>query len=369
MADDTVACFNSLLEDIPGWITDLENILKVVTERQNDYLVANQGDESPKFASRKPSKSSSVKSAHSSDDEEAQTPEVPDPTKSEAALLSPQTQHFTSADVLRLAQRKRKTASVCSAGQSAPSKYRSRSMVVVYYDGGVQKQFETLVRGIGTCRNAVRKGKMNAKLNGLSRTGSSGSENSDSSDREEGKTVGPGKLAYRTTRPQRPQGNMFGNQDVAKPFDRIDQILEKSQTFCERAAHQVLRDGDCTAEIKGATRQLVEAQQAINEELPAIRKKAEKAAERRRRSEELHRKEEAKRAKERNEKLNAGKMDEKVPTVFASMPTDGSLEIDDDDDSDGDNDDDDFNIENLKMGRFGGIRSARFQADTRLAAH
>ncbi|GAB7361661.1 hypothetical protein MBLNU230_g1711t1 [Neophaeotheca triangularis] len=359
--DDTVSCFKQLLENIPGWITELESILEGVTQRQNDYLLAYQGDEPPKFASRKPSKSSSVKSAHSSDDAKQGTPEVPDPTKSQAALLEPQLQHLTSSDVLRLAQRKRKTASVCSAGQSAPSKFRSRSMVVVYYDGGVQKQFETLVRGIGTCRNALRKGKMNARLNAISRRGSSSSESSETTDCEHDEQFGREKLPYKSTRQSETPGGMFSSQEAVKPFDRVDDTLEKSQALCERAAHQVLRDGDCAFEIKGAKAQLVEAERATNEELPAIEEKAAKEAGRRRRSEERHRQEEARKAKERDaKKSSGGQVNNAVVTTFANVPNDGHLEIDDDDDSD--DGDGEFNIETLKMGRFHGLRSTRLTA-------
>ncbi|RFU32864.1 hypothetical protein B7463_g3435, partial [Scytalidium lignicola] len=59
--------------------------------------------------------------------------------------------------------RKRKTDSLVS-GESAAPKYRTRSMIIVYYDSAVQTAFEELVKFISASRNAMRKGKMAAKM-------------------------------------------------------------------------------------------------------------------------------------------------------------------------------------------------------------
>lgn len=42
MADEALKCFESLLETVPGWIADLEGILKTAAERQEEILFASQ---------------------------------------------------------------------------------------------------------------------------------------------------------------------------------------------------------------------------------------------------------------------------------------------------------------------------------------
>src|ERR1700712_105232 len=58
---------------------------------------------------------------------------------------------------------KRRTESLAS-GDSATPKYRTRSMIIVYYDSAVQSAFEDLVKFVSGSRNAMRKGKMAAKM-------------------------------------------------------------------------------------------------------------------------------------------------------------------------------------------------------------
>ena len=72
---------------------------------------------------------------------------------------TPQTQHRSSPAAIR----KRKTESLASAESLVP-KYRTRSMIIVYYDSAVQTAFEDLVKFVSGSRNAMRKGKMAAKM-------------------------------------------------------------------------------------------------------------------------------------------------------------------------------------------------------------
>ena len=64
--------------------------------------------------------------------------------------------------------RKRKTDSIAS-GESQVPKYRTRSMIIVYYDSAVQHAFEELVKLISASRNAMRKGKMAARMADMKR--------------------------------------------------------------------------------------------------------------------------------------------------------------------------------------------------------
>lgn len=350
MADEALACFTSLLENVPGWIADLESILKSAADRQEEILFANRPEQSAVVPSVKKSKSksSSLRSRRSGDEKVDSKGE-----KQDTGLLTrPQFKHLTNSDALRLSQRKRKTASVCSGDQSGPSKSRIRAAAVVYYDGETQKQFEKLVRTVGSTRNAIRKGKMSAKVDSLSRSGSSGSEASGSSGDE---------LAKGGYRPPR----MFGRNDGTEVFDRVDSRLEKAQAQCERAAHQVLRDGDCAPEVNNAKEQFSEALKMAEAEIPILQKKADKAAERRRRSEERRR------AEEEAEEKRLSQLSQTIRNAVSNVAclAEGKLEVDDleVDDADDDDEEAEFDIGGLD---FGGLSGKLGQMrSTRLVAH
>ena len=342
MAEDAFKCFATLLESIPAWIADLENIVRTATSRQQDLLRENQPAEKPQIPQRNPSKSTSssmrMRRSIQFKDHEVHSPKS---GETEPTLVQTQLPHMTQSDALRLAQRKRKTASVCSDRQSGPLKYRSRSMVVVYYDGEVQKQFENIVRAIGTSRNSLRRGKMSAKVAGLARTQSNGSE---SRCGEDGVPSVP-KLPYRSTRSA--QSPAAGRIDGTEIFDKVDGVLEKAQSMCERAAHQVLRDGDCGLEIKNAKEHFTDARKLGEAELPVWKDRAEKAAERERLSEERRRAE----AEERDKKPPPvySSSEKLVGEQLFSSPT--ALEVDLEPDDSDDDEGQDFTLQHMQLGR------------------
>lgn len=268
--------------------------------------------------------------------------------------------HLTNSDALRLSQRKRKTASVASGDQSGPSKFRTKAAAVVFYDGDTQKRFEKLVRAVGSSRNAIRKGKMGAKVDCLSRTGSSSSEASNSSDGEGGE-FNPltARLHIKSTRSPRP-GAIFGRNADTEPFDKVDAKLERAQALCERAAHQILRDGDCTLEVTNARENFVEALLMAEKELPGLTKRAEKSAARRRRSEERHRVEDEAQAKAEAEAEQKRQSDLSQKIMSAAMdaayPSEAKLEVEPLEADDSDDDEGEFDIGAVKMGRFAPMR-------------
>ncbi|KAF2750524.1 hypothetical protein M011DRAFT_396980 [Sporormia fimetaria CBS 119925] len=129
-------------------------------------------------------------------------------------------------------------------------------MVSVHYDGQLQKQFEVLVRGIGTARNLLRKGKMAAKAQELAEL--AGSEDDEESDDDIQNHI-RAKIEFRrrtglsTMRaPQTMRTSEPPSTDVRPPeslFNSTDKLLEQTQVFCERAAHRVLREGECQKEL------------------------------------------------------------------------------------------------------------------------
>ena len=359
MADDALRCFNSLLESVPGWITELEGILKAATERQRERLEQEQPVEFTENVFGMASKTSSV---HSRQFGDVNIPLGP-LGATDTAVLREQMPHMTPSDALRLSQRKRKTASACSDRESAPVKYRSASAVVVYYDADVQKRFDTLVRAVACTRNSLRKGKMSVKVDMLSRTGSSSS--SDTSNDEALSTLR--KMGYKSTRTPRARlGGLVSRNDGSEAFDKTDGCLEKAQALCEKAAHQILRDGDCTLEVTGAKTQLEEAQTLGTAALPQLRKKAEKAAARHRREEERRKQAEADAAEEDvDDDVDVKpEADDAIIAVDPIYNTAAAIEIDvDADDSDGGDEGGrrDMLVTAMKAGRFR-MRSTRLGA-------
>ena len=215
--------------------------------------------------------------------------------------------------------KKRKTESLAS-GESLVPKYRTRSMIIVYYDSAVQTAFEELVKFVSGSRNAMRKGKMAAKMAEMRRAAELEVEGEDDADGNsagallapgsnlyaahrkvaagmEGGSLpnvfGPGapmpKLRYTSARqayqpkdPNNPDETGSGmhlgmlrgyrrNEDNAPSiFDELDKGLEWCQSRCEHAAHQFLREGECSTEIESIKKRLLEVKDAGLKELKRL---------------------------------------------------------------------------------------------------
>ncbi|OBT62484.1 hypothetical protein VE03_08018 [Pseudogymnoascus sp. 23342-1-I1] len=217
--------------------------------------------------------------------------------------------------------RKRKTESLASAESGKP-KHRTRSMIIVYYDSAVQSDFESLVKHISASRNSMRKGKMAARMASMRMLAdlealndepelevdntpaaaagaiASGSPNGPNTMLA---SVSPGDedddglplpaLKFVSTRRMGPMRELSSNRALragpgmtgvrragqagpGRPsdlgssiFDELDSGLEWCQSMCEHAAHQFLRDGQCTSEIEGIKSRLKEVWDRADEEM------------------------------------------------------------------------------------------------------
>ncbi|PBP23567.1 hypothetical protein BUE80_DR005531 [Diplocarpon rosae] len=237
---------------------------------------------------------------------------------------TPVAQGRTSPAVLR----NRKTGSVAS-GESVAPKYRTRSMIIVYYDSAVQAVFEELVKFVSGSRNSMRKGKMTAKMAEMRRAAELEIGNDDENDCRDGYTggtensgnnllvaqenlaasqqgdilaaglepdCGPDmeipKLKFVSTRQMGPsratpkidnygggalglgvsRGYRRAGGDITDIFDVLDKGLEWVQGQCEHAAHQFLRDGGCSSEITSIKRKLAEVKEAAEKEIAKLKK-------------------------------------------------------------------------------------------------
>ncbi|EKD21741.1 uncharacterized protein L3040_004964 [Drepanopeziza brunnea f. sp. 'multigermtubi'] len=234
------------------------------------------------------------------------------------------------------ALRKRKTGSVAS-GESLAPRYRTRSMIIVYYDSAVQTAFEDLVKFVSGSRNSMRKGKMAAKMAEMQRAAELEIDDDDDDDDEDGgcddfgngttngngngngkillaasksalatkqgETLAVGadadngpdmampKLNCVSTRQTGPSmgtpkaeklnhmmsiglmgGYRRGAGDAPDIFDELDKGLEWCQSQCEHAAHQFLREGDCSTEIQNIQQRLGDVKTTAENEVEKLKK-------------------------------------------------------------------------------------------------
>ncbi|QSZ28560.1 hypothetical protein DSL72_003058 [Monilinia vaccinii-corymbosi] len=285
--------------------------------------------------------------------------------------------------------RKRKTESLASGNSHAP-KYRTRSMIIVYYDSAVQTAFEELVKFVSGNRNAMRKGKMAAKMAEMRRAAEmeAEDESDDESEPEASKILGGAppkpslrlqaasqsnsnmepkmtrgeavagpKLKFVSTRNMggpprdctgigntmgvlkgyRRAGGGFGAKGSPDIFDELDEGLEWCQGQCEHAAHKFLRDGECSAEIE-----------SIKGRLGEVKEIAERKIEGLKGEEESEQRDEARKST-RDSHAHGGK--KSMPPSSRTSVQDGSggLEVDDKMEVDDDRDIGDENIDPRKL--------------------
>lgn len=239
-------CFRYLVESSPQLIHDVEELERTVAERQKEMVRV------PVQVSHNPKKSPSNESLRDGSPVQAYgygygygLPNVasrmevnsnPEAHNHEGQVRGYDTIHMW------LSQRKRKTASILS-NATAPVKFRSRSMIIIYYDSRVQASFEHLVRNIGTGRNYIRKARMAARMEALS----AGVDGGDSFKRE----IPSFRSIRRIAIPGASGGSTNGAQATDQALTEADEALERAQGFCERGAHQFLRDGECEEETEG----------------------------------------------------------------------------------------------------------------------
>ncbi|KAJ8113001.1 hypothetical protein OPT61_g4766 [Boeremia exigua] len=237
MSDITKA-FTFLQDTIPQWLHDVTSLAVKATNMQNE--ISRVSVAASPFAKGKTGSMESIR------------PEKLEAVAEDFAPSNP-------APINPLGSRKRKSPSVTSGRGSGPTKYRPKTMVVVSYDGDMQRSFELLVRGLATGRNLLRKAKMEARMAELAAIAGSSEDEDDDDDEEEEHIIS--KISYR---PQMGSMRMraaarlgaargargSGPAPPAELFETTDKTLEQAQELCEKSAHLTLREGDCRTELK-----------------------------------------------------------------------------------------------------------------------
>ncbi|KAG5914266.1 hypothetical protein E4U42_000579 [Claviceps africana] len=179
------------------------------------------------------------------------------------------------------AKKKRRADSVISTEGVVPA-YRTRSMIIVYYDSYVQGFFDDLVRFVSSSRNLMRKAKMAAKVAQIKRMAELEIANEAKracAERLAADT--PPSLRYTSTCRLGPVSHDPTSTEPRHPgksnepvnvYESLDKSLEFVQSTCEHSAHQFLRDADCSDEIRKIQARLVQVLQESKDEIERVQR-------------------------------------------------------------------------------------------------
>ncbi|KAK4690693.1 hypothetical protein P7C71_g6156, partial [Lecanoromycetidae sp. Uapishka_2] len=316
--------FQHLTDNLPTWLTKLDDLTVQVAE-QNARFIRLSHSSVPMITKKKHNSTESLRpndnvtEAHNENQKPEDGSMPPPPTDSEPLYIPPNPsykclshtsrpkiagQNNAQPPLIPQPNRKRKpTSTHPSAGSDhVHPRYRTKAMIVVYYDSAVQEAFEALVRSIAGARNTLRKGRTTASFK--ARMASMGMGSGDDP------FTGPSEFAMLSPKMRGSFGRTGGlglrdsPDSKMKEFDDADKDLETAQNLCEVAAHQFLRDGDCRHEIEG-TRKRVEAVLEI----------ATKEVDRLRVEDEKEKAEEAREAEKKTSSPDEDRSEEKVPEI------------------------------------------------------
>lgn len=269
---DALASFTHLTENIPDWLIKLEDLAAQVVEQHSRFTKLTHLTQLKLSRRRR----GSTESLQPNDDGDVnQTIAFPlndNPSSGDPGVLN---SNFDSAKVMGDVKRKRKCSTV--SGASGIRRYRTRSMIIVYYDSAIQDAFESLVRHIASARNNLRKGKTAATFK--ARMIALGMEENPFAPRDfamlSSRTM-PVPRSSRTGKPTLPAPKVGKPPDRVPAFEEADKDLEAAQNLCEVAAHQLLRDGDCTEEIQGTRLKFYSCLRTAQQEVELLRQEQQK---------------------------------------------------------------------------------------------
>ncbi|CAJ2512152.1 Uu.00g051670.m01.CDS01 [Anthostomella pinea] len=333
MATDSLT---NLIANVPDWLKRLDDLNGQIEQRQQDLAklpenqlhssarstksIRNRGsteslkpvDEGAAFPNPNPLRVTTpppnTQNVPPQPVDGPQPPSTPgsDPRTGSSLLRQTHEVRDTAQRRARATLRKRqKTDSMLSGEVPSIPKYRTRRMIIVYYDSYVQSFFEELVKFVSAQRNVLRKAKMAAKVARIKRLAEL--EMPDDDDDDDAGELKPGdaliaadpkasasppteaspeelKLRYMGARQMRPgyrnpalammhmrrpgalNGGLGMFNEKGDVWDDLDKSLEFVQGMCEHAAHQFLRDGDCSDEINKIKSRLAEVKIAADKE-------------------------------------------------------------------------------------------------------
>lgn len=261
-----------LVDAIPDWLTQLNGLAAQLVEQQSRIPQIPHYTGS-RLARKRHDSTESLRPKHKNTGEADEATVIVNEISLPSGPSHPSSPHKDGAMVPQEARRKRKPNSYCS-GASGPQRYRTRSMIVVFYDSMIQEAFELMVRNIAAARNQLRKGR--AALSFKARMASLGVKENPFAAAEDLATLSP--KVTRSTGPRSTRTNLDDlGAGAIHAFEEADGHLEAAQSLCEVAAHQFLRDGDCDEEIQGIRMRLENCLRLARKETESWRQKGEEA--------------------------------------------------------------------------------------------
>ncbi|KAF4975392.1 hypothetical protein FZEAL_7801 [Fusarium zealandicum] len=283
----------NLVNNVPDWLKRLDDLSGQIDRRQAELaaVAAAEGKNPETKSLRNKGSTESLKPKDDPPVVHAEAPEdddiLEDAITEQPSTTQPSSpkQHTPSPDAIKQQQeaikiarararaqvrKKPKSPSMMSA-EETPAAYRTRSMIIVYYDSYVQGFFDELVRFVSSSRNLMRKAKMAARVAQIKKL----AERDVSEDGSNGDSDLP-SLRYMSSR-------RFGPMSLSRPgagagdgppdaYDNLDKGLEFVQSMCEHGAHQFLRDGDCNDEIGKVQKRLAEVLEMANKETERVQR-------------------------------------------------------------------------------------------------
>ena len=267
---EPIESFTYLVDNIPQWLKKIEYLHARCDEQYDRFYELTKHGE-VKLTRKK--KHDSTESLRPKDDttvpffqvEDAKQLE-PDPgTVTDALAEAKKSLQSETAAPPTSTQRtlKRKPASALSAS-SGRDGYRTKSMIVVYYDSAIQEGFEGIVKNISNARSNLRKGRTTAVFQTRMASMATPFENPD--------TLYSAKVMLPSLGRRKDAAT---DKQKFKVYDMVDRDLEEAQNIAERAAHQFLRDGDCNIEMTAIKKRFRAAQKLAEEEVERLKNKDE----------------------------------------------------------------------------------------------
>ncbi|KAF4956644.1 hypothetical protein FSARC_11522 [Fusarium sarcochroum] len=283
----------NLVNNVPDWLQRLDDLSGQIDRRQAELAAVaaaegkspdtkslrNKGsteslkpkDDPPVVHAEAPANEDILEDTNAENaDQPPKTADTPKPYTPSPGSINQQQEIIKAAQAKARAQVKKKPKSPSMmSNEDAPAAYRTRSMIIVYYDSYVQGFFDELVRFVSSSRNLMRKAKMAARVAQIKKLAEQEvSEDGDNSD-----NALP-SLRYMSSR-------RFGPMSISRPgandqapdvYDNLDKGLEFVQSMCEHGAHQFLRDGDCNDEISKVQKRLGEVLEMAKTEMERVQR-------------------------------------------------------------------------------------------------
>jgi len=281
---DAMTSFVYLTDTLPNWIQQIKGLSTHASKKHAEYI-AEYTRRLTQIRSKK-ERTLSLASIHTHKKEPVESPPPPPeilqhPAESTPEPSTPDPLHMPSLEagnkyLLAQAQRKRKLDSSIRSGASGPQKFRSKHMLVIYYDAYLQEQLDALVKGIGGARNNLRKGKLSRSASRgfqLPYFGRASHHDNYGIPSLSGFKNPPTSYLIVPTHFKVQPTNRQATVDEA--FTNADKHLEGAQSLCETAAHQVLRDGDCSVELNSVVTKLESALEIATAAVAQLREEEE----------------------------------------------------------------------------------------------